>query len=927
MNRLTRVSLCMVFLSSLAGTGAVQAQQTMPAPATSTSVESLKQPLQPGNKANDKAAAKNEAEEEGESKPQAFDAMVKGYERLEGLFTLYRNRETGKLLMEIKPEQLNQNFLFAATMESGIGEAGIYRGMPLRDFLFYFQRVNRELHFVVRNVNFRTEVNDPQQRSLNRSFTDSVLYALKVKSIHPQRKTLLVDLGPMLLSDLPGLSPWLSQVLGSGYSLDASKSYFNTAKAFPQNLEVESVYGFAAGDDASAYSSPTLPDSRALTIRVHYSLSQLPVNHGYRPRLADDRVGYFVTTHRDFSISDRPDPHVRYITRWHLEKQDPTAPLSPPKKPIVFWIENTVPLEYRDVIREGVLMWNRAFEQAGFKDAIEVRQMPDNATWDPADVRYNTIRWFNSVDAYFAMGPSRINPLTGEILDADIVIDANYVRYGQQQYLALVEQNQARKHSSWSARGAGVCGILERFANRDRKPTAKQSVSSFQARSWWHHGSCYAHEATNQLAFGALAQSLLSNTPSGNKQEFLRQFLRETIAHEIGHTLGLSHNFHGSTSLAPQELNQPEVTRARGLTASVMDYNAANLAPKGTPQGEYYTSLVGPYDSWAIEYGYTPSNALHPQAERALLQKIVRRADTDPLLSFGNDEDAMAFLDPEIDLFDLSSNSLVYSQWQMDNAREMWERLDQRYPSRGDSISEVRQMFNVIFSYYFRNAVSLNLYVAGQSIHRSSTSATRLPLEPVNIEKQRQALALLQQYVFDENAFRFSPELLGKLVPARWLDWTDAQTRLDYPIYENIFFLQSVVLTDLLSSERLSRLRDNELRAKPGQALMLPELFDTLQSGIWKEVLRPDGKMIKLSSLRRALQRQYMDLLIQMVLRTGDVPEDARTLAWYNLKQLRSSLDSVLRKQGGEIDTYTKAHLEESRTRIAKALDAPLQSQ
>lgn len=269
---------------------------------------------------------------------QPFDQVIKDTDKLNGLYTLYRHKETGKIYLEIKPQQLNKNYLGTVTMESGIGERGIYSGMPLQDFLFYFRRVNNNLHFVIRNVNFRTHPGEPQARSLARSFSDSVLYSLPIKSIHPQRQTILVDLGDLLLSDLPGLASELSSVLKAPYKMDAKKSYFGDAKAFPLNMEIESVYGFSSSGEQLT-SLQTVPDSRALSLSVRYSLSQLPENANYVPRLADDRVGYFITAYQDFSSDQRNDPFVRYINRWDLEKQDPLAPLSPPKNQLYFGLK------------------------------------------------------------------------------------------------------------------------------------------------------------------------------------------------------------------------------------------------------------------------------------------------------------------------------------------------------------------------------------------------------------------------------------------------------------------------------------------------------------------------------------------------------------------------------------------------------------
>ncbi len=871
---------------------------------------------------------------------QPFSQVVKNTSSLKGLFTLYHNKETGKIYLEIKPVQLNKNYLGTITMESGIGERGIYSGMPLQDFLFYFRRVNSNLHFVVRNVNFRTRPGDPQARSLNRSFSDSVLYSLPIKSIHPQRQTILVDLGDLLLSDLPGLSSELSSLLNAPYKLDDKKSYFGTAKAFPLNMEIESVYGFSS--DGSENGMPylsTLPDSRALTLRVRYSLSQLPEDN-YRPRLADDRVGYFITAYQDFYSDNRNDPFTRYVNRWHLEKQDPKAVLSPPKKPIVFWIENAVPLEYRDAITEGALMWNKALEKAGFKNAIEVRQMPDNAKWDPSDVRYNTIRWINTVDGFFALGPSRVNPLNGEILDADILVDGSFVRSLKRNYRTLVQPKQSQTRSSLSQLigGLNFCanGIQARSRQqaRDDVPSSEVGATSLVStrthnlpRLATDYDLCYGMESANQFAIGSMALSLFHNTmpSSAQMKDYTHQYLRLIIAHEVGHTLGLRHNFRGSTLLKPEDMNNTGITRTKGLTTSVMDYIPPNLAPQGVKQGDYFPTVIGPYDEWAIQYGYTPTQAVHPLAERRFLEQIAQLS-TKPELSYATDED-MVDLDPDVNAWDNSDDVLRYSQWQLDNDRRLWTILNKRYPLQGESYSEMSELFDAVFLHYLQNIYFITKYIGGQSFHRDHAGPNgQLPFEPVPVERQRQALATLQKYIFAKDAFNFPPELLNKLAPSRWRHWGNQvmTSRLDYPIHDSVYLMQSSVLRELLSGDRLDRLRDIELKSKSGQALTLPELFGTLQSGIWTEVLQSDNTL-NISSLRRALQREYLNIMTEIVLRTEYVPEDARTLAWYKLRQLSDQLNKTL-SQSGKLDEYTKAHLEETRDRVNKALNAQVQS-
>ncbi|MBD2345739.1 zinc-dependent metalloprotease [Anabaena subtropica] len=866
------------------------------------------------------AVAENNFGEKPQEDFWQFRQLVKGTKKLQGLFNLYSQENLGEVFLEIKPEQLNKNYLATVTLESGIGESGIYSGSPLADYLFYFQRVNNNLHFVVRNVKFRTAASQAEQRSLARSFSDSVLYSLPINSIDPRSKSILVNLDDLLMQDFPGLTPLLKYSLQADYHLERSKSSFSDVNSLPENLEIDAIYGFSSPEGADLV---TLPDSRALTLKVHYSFSQLQGNNSYIPRLADDRVGYFITAFQDFSHNTE-EPFVRYINRWHLEPSDPNAPLSPPKQPIVFWIENAVPQSYRQAIREGVLMWNQAFAKAGFENAIEVRQMPDDADWQPADVRYNTIRWFNSLDAGFAKGPVRVNPLTGEILDADIIIDANMVLSVQHEYRALMEDNSSL---------GNMCRRQERKRQGAGGNRGEGDIKRIFSPHPYFSELCYSHNTSEQAAMGALALSLLQNTQPSSEamQEYVHQYLRYLIAHEVGHTLGLRHNFHGSTMLAPQELNNTEMTRTKGLVGSVMDYLPVNIAPQGVQQGDYFPRVIGPYDEWAIEYGY--KNSLHavdevmtPEVEKIFLQQIAL-ASPQPELSYATDEDIWD-LNPLANVWDMSSDVLVYSQWQMDNARVMWQRLDEHYLPQGESYSHLRVLFDKVLKYYFRNAALLSKYIGGQSFRRTHVSDdSSWAFVPVPLAKQRQALAELQEYVFAEDAFSFSPKLLNQLAPSRWQHWGSyvPNNRLDYPIHERVLSFQRTILRSLLDSERLHHLQDIELKTPSEQALSIPDLFDTLQKGIWTEVFTA-AEPKPISSIRRSLQREYLDILLEMVLNNVDIPEDGRTLAWYELRQLQNAIDTQLKELGKQADIYTLAHLQFSSDRITKVLNAQLVS-
>src|SRR5437867_8635650 len=306
----------------------------------------------------------------------------------------------------------------------------------LPEYVVSFHRVGKTIQLIKRNALFQASAASSMHAPARVAVPDAVVGQAKIESQpHPDRKSLLVDLSSFVVDDLEGMSLALRTLYEVPYQLDKDGSSIALCKAFPQNLDFETVLHFKTPEvkRPAIYAA----DPRSLLVRFHYSISRLPQT-GYRPRLADDRVGHFLAMVDDYSDDREEQPTVRYITRWQLEKKDPSAPLSEPKQPIVFYLENTIPKEYRDAVRRGVENWNPAFEAIGFKNALVVKDQPDDPDWDAADVRYSTLRWIVAPNVGFAQGPWRINPYTGQIFDADIRFSADMLRRVRREFGELV---------------------------------------------------------------------------------------------------------------------------------------------------------------------------------------------------------------------------------------------------------------------------------------------------------------------------------------------------------------------------------------------------------------------------------------------------------------------------------------------------------
>ncbi|HTQ00498.1 MAG TPA: DUF5117 domain-containing protein, partial [Casimicrobiaceae bacterium] len=374
---------------------------------------------------------------------RTFAEVTRDAKESDGLFRLWQKED--KVWIEIAPGQLDHLYFFSTNLDQGLGEnrflAGSMSSSLSRRFggpaIVVFRKVGGNVQLIARNVKYTAQAGTPEARAVEDAFSDSLLATAPVVSqAHPERKSILIEANALFFADLPGAAPRLEQSFRQPYAFDARNSSFRDVKSTPDfaSFSVTAHYALARvsvpqpGTAYAAEPPSTIPDIRSLFLGYHYSIARLPETV-MRPRVADTRIGYFGTDVWDFTTDDRRVPIVHYINRWRLEKKDPTAALSEPKQPIVYWIDRTVPVKYRASITAGVLEWNKAFERIGYKDAIRVEIQPDDAKFNTSDIKHASIRWMTTAkNSFSAIGPTVVDPRSGEILDADIGIDATSFR-------------------------------------------------------------------------------------------------------------------------------------------------------------------------------------------------------------------------------------------------------------------------------------------------------------------------------------------------------------------------------------------------------------------------------------------------------------------------------------------------------------------
>ncbi|MGE0000568.1 MAG: zinc-dependent metalloprotease [Fimbriimonadaceae bacterium] len=833
-------------------------------------------------------------EEAGEQeKPKTIDETTEGFEKIEGQFTFYKKVESGEttLYLEIPASLLGKWTMLQATASSGTSSE-LVAGDPLSDLLFQFQEVRKDkLTMVVPNYLFRAKSGYEIKKAVERSFADAYVEQFDIEARQEDRNSILIDVSEFFVGNISGIEdrfegggPMAALMGGGGgsFSLDSSSTYVTSIKSFPENSVVEALYNFQSRGNASLEDmvSPLGADGRSRAVRVTYNLYVLPEDTGFEPRIADSRVGYFTVSFQDFTRDRERNQMTQWINRWNLVKKDPSAAVSEPVKPIEFWLDNAIPKSYRDSVRDSLLMWNPALEAAGFKDAIVVKQMSDDPEFDTADMRYNVVRWVASPGDAYAVANFRVNPMTGEIINASITVDTNIMRAA-----------------------TGELENIVRPLSRQKDPFACDCL----------------HAGLDQAALAWSAMSLLAEPGQLDEERYIKEFIESFVVHEMGHILGLRHNFVASTQLSAEELGTASIVGEKSTAASVMDYIPLNFWALGKEGLPYYGPGLGDYDKWAIRYGYADFGAPGTRAEESALAELAAK-NNESGLGYQSDEAADS-IDPYVSRFDLGSDPLGYWAKNMSTAKWLLRNLDERLPGYGKSYYELTREYERLLRTINRSTGGMTRFVGGlrRNANYKGDAGEQPTLKPVQADVQRAALKQIAQDVLAPGSIKVPSRLLDRFAPnpdaglvESFLSGVEPHNVLD-----ELSNVPKGAVRSLLAPDLLSRVVNNEFKTMGDpQRFTLAELFQALDASVWDE-LRTGAEI---DAVRRETQRAHMDTLTGFLTNPPPgLPADARTLALQSVKTLGQKIANAASTAKGP---YGRAHLEDILSRIAKALNA-----